>query len=182
MKKLLFVAMLLAAADAAVADYAYLYWEVDPKTDSGWLADGRAFDYAQIKAVDANDGTIVSGALRNYDSNGQPVDGVANVWSGDPSPSLRTDAPAYADISAYASDLYGFIVEAYLDNVLLWTSGAKYYDDLVRGNHISAGDPSSLSGDLAVATFMVPEPTSGLLFLLGLASLALRRRRGEGER
>ena len=175
MKKLLFVAMMLAASDAVFGDYAYLYWEVDPGSDSGWLADGRAFDYAQIKAVTANDGTIVSDALGNYDAFGNGP--IKNVWSGDPSPSLRTDAPAYADISAYASDLYGFIVEAYLDGDLLWTSGAKYYDKLVAANSIWRGDPSSLSGDLAVATYMVPEPSSAVLLLIGLGGLSLRRRR-----
>ena len=176
MKKLLFVAMMLAAADAARADYAYLYWEVDPKTDSGWLADGRAFDYAQIKAVDQG-GAIVSGALMNYDSSGQPVGGVAESWSTGDGPALATEVPVYADISAYASDLYGFIVEAYLDGDLLWTSGAKYYDKLVAANSIWRGNPSAMSGDIAVATYMVPEPSSALMLLLGLAGLALKRKR-----
>ena len=177
MKKILFVAMMLAAADAAVADYAYLYWEVNPPTDGDpWFTEGRAFDYAQIKAVDQG-GAIISGALMNYDSSGQPVGGVAESWSTGDGPALATEVPVYADISSYASGLYGFVVEAYLNGDILWTSGAKWYDDLVRGNHIWAGDPSAMSGDIAVATYMVPEPTSGLLFLLGFAGLALRRRK-----
>ena len=41
-------------------------------------------------------------------------------------------------------------------------------------------DLSSGAGTAGGWTQAVPEPTSGLLFLLGLASLALRRKRGEG--
>ena len=176
MKKILFVAMMLAAADAAVADYAYLYWEVNPPTGGDpWLTEGREFDYAYLRAVDQG-GNVIGDPIRNYDSNGQPVGGIADVWT-DPNPALRTDAPVFGDISAYASSLYGFVVEAYLGGDILWTSGAKWYDNLVAGNHIWRGDPSAMSGDLAVATYMVPEPSSALLLLLGLASLALKRKK-----
>lgn len=41
-------------------------------------------------------------------------------------------------------------------------------------------DPNGGFGTAGAWTQAVPEPTSGLLFLLGLASLALRRKRGEG--
>ena len=177
MKKILFVAMMLAAADAAVADYAYLYWEVNPPAGGdSFLTEGREFDYAYLRVVDQG-GNVLSdvGPLNNYDSLGNGP--VTKVWSEDKSPALRTEVPVFGDITGYASSLYGFVVEAYLDGDILWTSGAKYYDDLLAGKHIWSGDPSAMSGDIAVATYMVPEPTSGLLFLLGLAGLALRRRR-----
>ena len=177
MKKILFVAMMLAAADAAVADYAYLYWEVNPPAGGDpFFTEGREFDYAQIKAVDQG-GAIISGALMNYDSSGQPVGGVAESWSTGDGPALATEVPVYADISGYASGLYGFVVEAYLNGDILWTSGAKWYDDLVAGNHVWSGNPSAMSGNLAVATYMVPEPSSALLLLLGLAGLALKRKK-----
>lgn len=44
-----------------------------------------------------------------------------------------------------------------------------YYADFVNGTQFAAGDWKS--------TAVVPEPTSGLLMLLGMAGLALRRRR-----
>ena len=176
MKKLLFVAMMLAAADAVFGDYAYLYWEVNPGTDSGWLTEGCAFDYAQLRVVDQG-GNVVGGPIRNYDSNGEPAGGVESSWSTGDGPALTTEVPVYGDITGYASSLYGFVVEAYLDGDLLWTSGAKWYEDLLAGNHIWSGDPSAMSGDLEVATYMVPEPSSALMILLGLAGLALKRKK-----
>ena len=176
MKKILFVAMMLAAADAAVADYAYLYWEVNPGTGSGWLAEGREFDYAYLRAVDQS-GNVIGDPIKNYDSNGEPAGGVVASYSTGDGAALTTEVPVFGDIRDYASSPYGFVVEAYLNGDLLWTSGAKWYDDLVAGKHVWSGDPSAMSGDLAVATYMVPEPTSGLLLLMGLAGLALRRRK-----
>lgn len=176
MKKLI-VMMAMAAAGAALGDYAYLYWEVNPPAGGDpFFTEGREFDYAQIKAVDQG-GAIISGALMNYDSSGQPVGGVAESWSTGDGPALATEVPVYADISGYASGLYGFVVEAYLNGDILWTSGAKYYDDLLAGNHIWSGNPSAMSGDIAVATYMVPEPSSAVLLLIGLGGLSLRRRR-----
>ena len=176
MKKLVMM-MAMAAAGAALGDYAYLYWEVNPPTGGDpWLTEGREFDYAYLRAVDQG-GAVIGAPIRNYDSSGQPVGGMAESYSAGEGPALATEVPVYGDISAYASGLYGFVVEAYLNGDILWTSGAKWYDDLVAGNHVWRGDPSSMSGDLAVATYMGPEPTSGLLLLLGLAGLALRRKR-----
>ena len=181
MKKLVMM-MAMAAAGAALGDYAYLYWEVNPPTGGDpWLTEGRAFDYAYLRAVDQG-GNVIGDPIRNYDASLQPAGGAEASYSTGDGPALATEVPVFGDISTYASSLYGFVVEAYLDNELLWTSGAKWFDDLAAGNHIWRGDPSAMSGDLAVATYMVPEPSSALMLLLGLAGLALRRRRGEGER
>ena len=68
-------------------------------------------------------------------------------------------------------------------------AGGAGEDDMVRvfetrmsGDSLTF-DPALPNGGTAGAwaTAAVPEPTSGMLFLLGLASLALRRKRGEGE-
>ena len=186
MKKLMVMMAMMVAGGAAVADYAYLYWEVDPTGVTGewawWFKVGREFDYAQLRAVDQG-GNVVGEAIMNYDASLQPAGGVANVYSTDDGPSLTTEAPVFGQIRGdgfdYASTLYGFVVEAYLEGAAnpLWTSGVSWYDDLVRGNHVWEGDPSAMSGDISSMVFMVPEPTSGLLLLLGLAGLALKRKR-----
>ena len=88
---------------------------------------------------------------------------------------------ASAKIDGYDNDLYGFVVKAYLeDGTLAWTSHVGYYDQLE--GHVWQGDVTAMSGDISPWVASIPEPTSGLLLLIGVAGLALRRRRGEGER
>ena len=185
MKKMLVMAMMMAIGSAAFAEdsgYAYLYWQVDPVLGldwSWWLTEGREFDYAMLRAVDQGY-NVVGDALGNYDGAGNGP--VYEVYSEGDDPSNSTaDFPVFGQIKGdgfdYAKEQYGFIVEAYLNGDVLWRSGTSWYADLVANGHVWDGDPSAMSGNITPVSFMVPEPSSGLLVLLGLAGLALRRRR-----
>ena len=88
------------------------------------------------------------------------------------------------DISAYTGSQYSFFVEMvnYAANPETITKGATYsYQNLVDAGYVSFGADdvtavtmAATSGNMGSA---VPEPSSGLLLLIGGAMLALRRRR-----
>lgn len=99
--------------------------------------------------------------------------------------SNELDAPTgvqQTDIGAYSGDTYLFYVELlnYADGTT--TKGYKWgYGDLVSSGYVSldATDiPTARAGAIALGNFAnAPEPSSGLLLLMGGAMLALRRRR-----
>ena len=93
-----------------------------------------------------------------------------------------------SDISAYASTEYSFYVEMLNYNETDgWTSqgtGSTYtYDQLVSSGYVATGliDATTAMANAATSNFgssgAIPEPSSGLLLLIGGAMLALRRRR-----
>ena len=181
MKKLMILAVVMAGMTLLADDAStYLYFMVNPAHD-GWSE--RPFDAAYLRVTDQGGNMLVDG-------NGNPVRagiyvedyGLAQGFGPETDGGYSTQ-PMFADISDYASDMYGFVVEAYLSggDSPAWVGTVGYYDQLLANNHIWSGSPSAMSGNVTPWSTQVPEPTSGLLFLLGLASLALRRKRVEVE-
>ena len=116
----------------------------------------------------------------------------AELWMLDTSTGNKTslsdgliDAPTgiqEADITNYTADKYLFFVELYNYTNDSSTDGYKWgYGDLVSSGYVSfdARDiPTARANAIALGNFAnVPEPSSGLLLLMGGAMLALRRRR-----
>lgn len=180
MKKLMMMAVLLAGA-GAFADDQFLYWMVNPY-DTEFHTAGRAFDYAYLTVTDQGGVKLTDGSgnavhLESFVPDGDAMISLGTGVHADGDPKALTTLPVFSSLGDYASTSYGFVVEAYLDGGLLWTSGVSYYDALVAANSVWNGKGSAMSGDLSAATFMVPEPTSGLLLLIGVAGLMLRRRK-----
>ena len=95
---------------------------------------------------------------------------------------LASDAIAnvqYADITGYESSEYSFYVEmlSLVDGQWKegWTGPKLGYEDIQ--SYISDGGISAGSVQTWTASISVPEPTSGLLLLVGGSLLALRRKR-----
>lgn len=150
MKKTLLSVFALAATVALAAEDSYLYWMVDDDPGVTWTA-------AQIKSGDSY--------LTLYDADNEG--GVSQM-----------------DKASAVAGFYSDVGSTYLLE-LLWG------DTIVASKTLTAGSPilaselgmsmsnptaSSRAGDYTI-TGNVPEPTSGLLMLVGGALLALRRRR-----
>lgn len=178
MKKLLMAMALAGAAMVASAEDNYLYWMVNVGASTKY-----AFNYATIKAQDA------SGHESDYlwlygqesaDPIGQRFYASNYGVDGSYAPGTTTGYGAFAGVGGYGMGSR-FLVE-------LWTDGSTAsdpanpvafgwlsYDD-VKNSIFAAGNLSGASAFTVGSAMLVPEPTGGLLTLLGLAVLALRRK------
>jgi len=166
MKKL--ACLMAAVAMGLVASADALYWQVDTTAASASAAvKDQTFSYATLYA---KDGEGVSHAITS----------VAADAGG------KTVQPTLTDLGAYGSSEYSFYVE--LLNYNSGTTSSVYsqpyastYNELVSAGYVSTGAmsmPAAFTSDLgAYNGASVPEPTSGLLLLVGGAMLMLRRRR-----
>ncbi len=156
MKKVLLLAAVAVGVLSGSADT--LYWQVG---DSGYTGTDAA--YASLFAkTDSGTVTLIDGA---YDFTGDEGTG-----------------PFASDLGESTGATYSFFVELYnssLDTVFVGESAN--YDTLVSSGYVSTSGISTptyaTSSWAAVRTGSVPEPTSGVLLLVGAGMLALRRRR-----
>ncbi len=168
MKRLFLSALVVVAVASLKADT--LYWQV---SDQGA---GNDFSYAQWYATqnaDGSGGTLISGASA-------VADGVTSV-----SETGTKVSPVISDLGSTDYSSYYFYVELvnYADSSKTRSLNQDYpwsYDQLVNSGYISTGSsvvtPSAFANG-ALDGGSVPEPTSGVLLLIGGALLALRRRR-----
>lgn len=154
-KSLVTGAFLLAVSSASAGT---LYWQV-----SGADSD---FDEAWLVAENKNDSS------EKHDLVGvQSQDG------------KRSTALTQTELGQYGSDAYLFYVEMvnYATDPETVTTGYKWgYGDLVSSGYIAADslDVATVTANASQQSFAnAPEPSSGLLLLIGGAMLALRRRR-----
>ena len=150
-KKLSVALAVLALVGFAKADV--LYWQVDTSADNA--AYTGDFSYA---VLNASDGSAIDAAAAEDNK----------------------VIPTLKDLGGYGSSEYSFYVELYNaagDSV--YKGQSVSYTDLLDSGYISTSGvltPTMLAtGGFNGAS--VPEPTSGMLLLIGGALLALRRRR-----
>ena len=169
--KFLFLAAgLILCAGAVRADY-WLNWRVDNSSPT-------AFEYAKV-AVDQGSGytTYLMGRDFPYDE-----------FPADSSPALGTSAGSDALLAANGitvvgtgipEDSYQFRVELFKGDDLLAYSDSASWSFLTAASFAGTDITQGVGQEVWAPTVFhaVPEPTSGMLFLLGLASLALRRKR-----
>ncbi len=174
------VAACFAAVSSLCAKADYLAWSItDPSQD---------YDYAQIYyASDANSaGTANSTLLTSYlDNTGE--NGFDRVSKDSADYFAETGEAFLADISGLSnlsSTGYKFYVLLYSDNEVLKVSDPIAYDTaktVAAFNQLSQNQVNSSTVDSnkinGVSGFNIPEPTSGLLLLLGSAAMLLRRKR-----
>ena len=168
MNKTILAAVLLAGA-AALADESYLYWQLRPLCDDPFVH--REFEYAYLTVTDQGGKALTDASgnhvhLSVYDQSGNgpfaaaPSDAESEPWR-----SVSTPA-VFSPLGEYASNEYGFMIEAYLDNGLAFYTDVGYYGDLAkyiwRGSASSIGS-SAMNPDLGIWAVQVPEPSSTVL-------------------
>jgi len=165
MKKTILMTFMLAAGAVFAEDF--LYWMVDQSNaEAGQTT--YLFDYATLREADS------STYLCFADANGDT--GFTDILSD--SDRLTTGDGAYSLVNSSYKGTYMFE---------LWTTSAgsaptraayaavasDLLSDYIYSNMSLAGEtPYTVT-----ATQLIPEPTSGLLMLLGFAVLGLRRKR-----
>lgn len=177
MKKII-LTILTGAAFAAFADenYQALYWQVTADSLKSETYDYTAASYANLYAtlngeiVSTPSSVQASGFVELTRDDGMLSDS-KNTWA--------------VDLSGWngGSSLEGamFYVELFNEGgtSLATSEGINYANILshIDRNFSGSGVPTTANGPAVFGTYAVPEPTSGLLMLLGLAGLALRRKR-----
>lgn len=156
MKKTL-LAFAMIASLAAQADY--LYWMVDTES-------AKPYSYDAVRLVDETNGAAVDSYT------GVTPEGVAAYMQ----------SPGYF-VAGGDSTTYGSAQSFYVELLNGSSSVAKsasisYSDLLARGSIFkSSGLTPATITPASFGSYNVPEPTSGLLFLVGGMLLGLRRKR-----
>lgn len=154
MRKLILTMILGLSAGIAKADV-MLYWTVDPKV--------KGYDYAVIYGIshDKENNVDVYKALDAVTA-GSAIDTNVSV--------SKKEIPGTGG-SEYAN----YIVRLFNNSKVTYESSIYSYNSLAA--HVWATDMLSMKATEAFVFRAVPEPTSGLLLLLGVAGLALKRKR-----
>lgn len=205
LKKVTAMIMLALACGAHAEDNVLLWWFDDPniteldgsKVKTGDLvgrgeAAGKDVNLLRISVTDSNGDKIYLNLGEDpwVDSKGEHG-GWIDGWelpASDKYEGQWVAGPSMADLSGlnlrdtalvFAMEIGNATFDAD-DNITSWTimaSGESTLEELIAGGHIIAQELSIEGGFNWQAGMSVPEPSSGLLVLIGGALLALRRRR-----
>lgn len=156
--KHLLIMLVAIAGIAAHADY--LYWMVSDYPQSGTTITSEGTDFYWTSAQLFADGTQVSGAELTYSAFQEYQD---------------LGGYAYADIGDdYASK--SFTIELF--NGDQWLARSAAANGSALGQFITRGmSMNPAAGGWTPTSYAVPEPTSGLLFVIGGMLLGLKRKR-----
>jgi len=140
----------------------YIYWMIDTSSAS-------AYDYTTAllrSSSDSNFSVTIDDSI--YELQGYPGNNLNEKIA-----AYQADAGGfYSDIGSYSGQ--SFFVELYNDNQWLAQSPLVA---LTSANIYSGSVSTPASAPAHFGSYNVPEPTSGLLFLIGGMLLGLKRRR-----
>ena len=181
MKKLIAICA-VALSMGAFAD-SYLYWMLDESSELSWTGSDKTttisaptYNQVAFAVVDSSGNKVSDSYLSLYNLNGTAQTSPASVTA-------ASGAALFANLGNYASSSYSYYIELLNDSSVVgrsseslsYSAASKYIQSAIGGTSqmsAQAWAPTSFT-----ATAAIPEPTSGLLMLVGLAGLALRRKR-----
>lgn len=171
MIRMLIASLLLTAVGLlrAEGNPSLLYWMVEQDPASSPVT----FTYATISGSQASGPLTLKDASNPSDSSVWTTDAYAN---GELNPATSMESGYWADVTGLAGS--SFLVELYNDqDELVGRSGSIGYEALA--SYVKSASDQQVATPFSGwgAFSSVPEPTSGLLTLLGVAALALRRKR-----
>ena len=154
MKKLIAMLVAVAAVSTAVATDSYIYWMASERVGD------IDFAYAQLVADNGSSKVEISDLYSNEGSATTHDSHVSGAWS--------------ESLATYGAG-YNYYIELLNSNEdVVWTGYQYSYADIVaKGGIYTKGVPAGSPLDMGA----VPEPTSGLMMLLGLALLGLKRKK-----
>jgi hypothetical protein len=183
-----FFAATLAGAVWAETSTDVLIWDINTKED-GASYDGATRNFDTIKFWAINTQTKQETDLTQYTYIGpefllaNDAEGLAGSGGEIAGNGTTSAGTYYTDMSAFKEG-YTFMAELYLggttvDRMLTPLTWSQFMDAVVLGLTQDRLDQfaNSLPNPYNMASTMVPEPSSGLLLVIGGALLALRRRR-----
>lgn len=163
-KKFIPVVALVLASNGAFAEDSYLYWMVDDTVYNTLSNTPVEWDTARVSA-DGGSTYLTWYTGTGVSSGSQSVGQLAGGGS--------------ADLywGTFGSTAQTFLFELLKDNEVVGTQTATYAALSTLGAIWTGSDTTPSGATAYVLAGVVPEPTSGLLMLFGLAGLALRRKR-----
>ena len=173
MKKLIACAVLFGAT-CAFAEDSYLFWMVNsnPTFEGGTMPTGDIG--IKVSAIKGSDWTYGGGDYLML--NAYSEDGTIGS-SFDQMPNLNYGSALFAKVTDNLGTEWTYYVELYNDGRIFARSEGLPYsaDSIVR--IAGMAKPGTLWQVSKFVSATVPEPSSGLMLLLGVAGLALRRRK-----
>ena len=172
--KSLAVAATALAVGSASAEYATIYWTVDPGVETSF-----AYDYAGV-AYKAPAESAYSAYLLDGSDGAGMASGTADELFVTPADAGKSVPGALPMQDAVDYGAYAFRIELFSgDDTLIAVSEAATFASLQNvWACVGKGTDEPGGGTWSPTAYhAVPEPTGGLLVLLGLAGLALKRKR-----